>query len=155
MQCRQCRHAATLVRSLLVRGCCPTPMAELSGRDRRGIAQKPALFISGPEQRVCSMERGCVMSSRCVTAAPSCEATRCQNPTEPRREQLFASGEPQKLPHSHSLLLRSLGEVGDKDPEKAAVLGQDSWERVKRILQEPREHSNKEGIGRGGQWGQV
>lgn len=68
---------------------------------------------------------------------PYCEATRRQSPTEPRRERRLARGEPQKLPDSRSLLLHGLGELGDRDPEKAAAWGRDGWKRGRRTLQEP------------------
>lgn len=97
----------------------------------------------------CSVERGHVTPSRCATPAPCREATRRQNPTGPRREQLWASGEPQKLPDRHSLLLHSSGEPGDRDPEEAAVWGGRpvGKEIGEGTLREPREHSATRGVG--------
>lgn len=91
----------------------------------------------------CSVERGHVTPSRCATPAPCREATRRQNPTGPRRAWLWASGEPQKLPDCHSLLLHSSGEPGDRDPEEAAVWGGRpvGKEIGEGTLREPREHS--------------
>lgn len=103
----------------------PTDAASSAHSRTRGFAPWPWLLSPPPRD------------GDGLAQKPYCEATRRQNPTEPRREWCLARGEPQKLPDSRSLLLHGLGELGDRDPEKAAAWGRDVWKRGRRTLQEP------------------